>query len=279
MTRNLRALARWRRARPAVLVTVVFALAWMLQLWLLVLGCVAAAVVLVRFYRRYRTTVLPAVVAGTAATRAPGASPPIAVEAWAAMWLAVMSGGRAEWLCRAARLVARTETDPWAARVAIMRLEAAEQAVTQGRVLGLCPLSRIAPGWRGGVWGALAVVLLALAHTDGTWWLVPTAAALAGTADGLTELQESRSAPRLLAREALAAPSRWGDGEATRLELALLAGGDARVLRKSRQLVETAPWVIPHRQAAVRKLIAAEAMTVDDAVRLRQAPDDGPPVV
>lgn len=40
------------------------------------------------------------------------------------------------------------------------------------------------------------------------------------------------------------APSRWGDRAASHLELALLAGGDARVLRQTRQLVETATWDI-----------------------------------
>lgn len=261
MRRHLAVSFRRRRANLAVLVTVVFVFASLLRLWLLALGCVAASVALIRSHRRYQTTVLPAFIAGTAATRVPGVAAWIAVEDWAAMWLAVTSEGRVEQLRRAAQLVARTEADPWAARVAIMRLEAAEQALTQGRVLGLSSRDRIAPGWRAGMWGALAVAFLALAHTGGIWWLAPTAWALAGTSGALTEFQESRTAPRRLAGEALMAPSRWGDRAASRLELALLAGGNARVLRQSRQLVETAPWDIPNRRAAVRELAAAEAMT------------------
>ena len=250
-----------RRATLAVVVTVVFGFGWILRLWLLVLGCVAAAVVLIRSRRRFQRTVLPAFIAGTAATRAPGVAPWIAVEDWAAMWLAVTSGGRAELLRRAAGLVARTQADPWAAHVAITRLEAAEQALTHGRVLGLSTRVRVAPAWQTGLWAALAVALLALAHTGGTWWLAPAAVALAGTASALTEFQESRTAPRLLASEALLAPSRWGDRAASRLQLALLAGGDVRVLRQSRELVETATWDIPNRRVALRELAAAEAMT------------------
>jgi hypothetical protein len=260
MTRRRPLSFRRRRANLAFLVTVVFAFAWILRLWLLVLGCVAGAVAVLRSQLRYQRTILPAIIAGTAVIRAPGVAASTAVEDWAAMWLAVTSGGRAERLRRAAQLVARTEGDPWAARVTIMRLEAAEQTLTQGRVLGLSSRGRIDPGWRAGMWGVLAGALLTLAHTDGIWWLAPTAWALAGTSSALTEFQESRTAPHLLASEALLAPPRWGDRAASRLELALLARGDARVLRQSRQLVETATWDLPNRRTALRELAAAEAM-------------------
>jgi hypothetical protein len=253
-----------------------FALAWVLELWLLVLGCAAGAIALIRFRRWHRQTVLPAVVAGTAAARPPGATPTIAVEEWAVLWLAVISGGRPHWLRRAARLVARTEEDPWAAHVAITRLEAAETALSEGRILGLSrPRGRVAPGWRVALWGILAVGLLTLAHAEGVWWLLPTAVALTGAAFSLAELEESRAAPRLLALEALTGPSWWDDGEASPLQLALLAGGDGHVVRRARRLVETATWDIPHREAALRQLRAAEAMTSQVGSPLFLFSDDG----
>ena len=276
MTRNLRVLRLRRRpVLPVALVTIVFALAWIYQLWLVVLGCAAGAIAVIRLGRWYRRTVLPAVVAGTAAARPPGAESTIAVEDCAAMWLAVTSGGRPDWLRRAVRVIARTEEDPWAAHVAIARLEAAETALDEGRVLGLSPRRRrIGPGWRIGFWGALAVGLLALARADGTWWLLPTSGAFAGAAFALTELEVSRIAPRLLASEALAGPSRCEDREASPLQLALLAGGDGHVVRRARRLVEAASWDIPHREGALRQLRAAEAMTNDTGSRLFLAVDE-----
>jgi hypothetical protein len=277
MTRRLRVLRVHRRPiLPWALAGAVFALAWILRLWLLVLLGVAGTIALLRFGRWHRRTALPAVVAGIAAARPPGATPTIAVEDWAATWLAVTSGGRPQWLGQAARLVARTEEDPWAAHVAITRLEAAETALRQGRILGLSPpRAGITTGWRVGLWGTLAVALLALAHVQGTWWLLPTAGALAGAALSLTELEESRIAPRLLATEALIGPSRWDDRDTSPLQLALLAGGDGHVVRRARRLVETARWDIPHREAALRQLRAAEAMTNDNEGRLFLLPDDG----
>src|SRR5688572_8422100 len=112
MTRRRPLSFRRRRANLAFLVTVVFAFAWILRLWLLVLGCVAGAVAVLRSQLRYQRTILPAIIAGTAVIRAPGVAASTAVEDWAAMWLAVTSGGRAERLRRAAQLVARTEGDP-----------------------------------------------------------------------------------------------------------------------------------------------------------------------
>ena len=274
MTRRLRVVRLHRRPiLPWALAAAVFTLAWKLQLWLLVMLGLVGTIALLRSRRWHQRTALPAVVAGTAAARPPGATPTIAVEEWAAIWLAVTSGGRPQWLRQAVRLVTLSEGDPWAAHVAITRLEAAETALRQGRVLGLSPpRARLAPGWRVGLWGTVAVGLLAVAHAHGTWWLVPTAGALAGTALGLTELEESRNAPGLLATEALTGPFRWDDRDPSPLQLALLAGGDGRVVRRARRLVETARWDIPHREAALRQLRAAEAMTIDDERR----PSPGP---
>lgn len=279
MTRRLRVLRLRRRPiLPWALAATVFALAWILELWLLILFCAVGVIAHIRFRHWHRRTVLPAVVAGTATARPPGTSPAIAVEEWAAIWLAVIAGGRPHWLGRAARLVARTEEDPWAAHVAITRLEGAEAALREGRILGLSPArARMAPGWRVALWGALAVGFLTLAHAEGTWWLLPTAAALAGAAFSLSELEESRAAPRLLAIEALTGPSRWDDGEASPLQLAVLAGGDGHIVRRARRLVETARWDIPHREAALRQLRAAEAMTSDVGSRLFVVSDDGLP--
>jgi hypothetical protein len=276
MSYRLRVLRlRRRRTVPLAVAAAVFTIGWILELWLLVLLCPSGAIALIRFRRWHQRTVLPAVVAGTAAARPPGAPPVIAAEEWAATWLAVMSGGRPHWLRRAVGLLAGSEEDPWAAHVAIIRLEAAETALSEGRILGLPPpRAPIAPGWRVGLWGTLAAGLLILAHAHGTWWLLPTAAALAGAAFSLTELQDAHVVPGLLASEALTGPSRWEDGEASPLQLALLAGGDEHVVRRARRLVETAGWDIPHRERALRQLRAAEAMTNDSGSRLFLAVDE-----
>ncbi|MEW6476469.1 MAG: hypothetical protein AB1679_29775 [Actinomycetota bacterium] len=277
MTPRVRVLRlRRRRILPWMLAAAVMALAWVLQLWLLVLLGVTGTIALLRFRRWHRRTALPAVVAGTAAARPPGATATIAVEEWAATWLAVTSGGHPERLRQAAQLVARREQDPWAAHVAITRLEGAETALRQGRILGLSPpRARITPRWRVALWTVLAAGLLALAHAHGTWWLLPCSGALAGAALSLTELEESRVAPRLLATEALTGPSRWDDREASALQLSLLAEGDRHVVRRARRLVETARWDIPHREAALRQLRIAEAMTNDTGLRPFLLPHNG----
>jgi hypothetical protein len=255
---------RGRPGIPAAPIAIAMGLAWILELWLLVLGCAAAALVLIRRRHWYRRAVMPAVVAGCATAGPSGVVPSDAVEEWAAVWLAVAAEGRPRWLRNAARLLAETDGDPWAVHVAITRLEVAEARLTEGRILGLSPRrGRIPPEWRAGIWVALAIGFLGVAHWQGTWWLVPTAAALGSAACGLTELEQSRVAPRLLAMEAIGVPYRWADREPTALELALLARGNGAVLRRARRLVETARWNIPDRQTALRKLTAAEAMTSD----------------
>lgn len=279
MTRRVR-VVRLRR-RPVLrwwaVAAAVFTLAWVLELWLFVLGSAAGTIVLVRSRRWHRRTVLPAVVAGTAAARPPGATPAIAVEQWAAICLAVISGGRPDRLRHAARLAAASEADPWTAHVAITRLEAAETALIEGQILGLSPpRGRVAPGWPVAFSGIAAAILLALAQAGGRWWLLPITVALTGAALSLTDLEASRVVPRILATEALAGPAGWDDGEASPLQLALLAGGDDHVIRRARRLVETAHWEIPHREAALRQLRAAEAMS-QAGRRPFLLPDEGLP--
>jgi hypothetical protein len=239
-----------------------FTLGLILELWLLVMAFAVGTTALIRSRRWHRRTVLPAILAGTAAARSPGATPATAVEEWAACWLGVLSAPRPHWLREAAGVVAVTEQDPWAAHVAIARLQAAEAALREGRVFGLPPLrGHVPPGWRVVLWSIVAVLLLNLAHTWGTWWLLPTIGALTGVVSSLTEFRKSRTAPHTLAAEALTLPAAWDDAETSPLELALLAGGDDYVLRRARRLVERAPWDIPHREAALRQLRAAEEMT------------------
>jgi hypothetical protein len=253
------------RRRPALLwwasLAAVMMLAWLLELWLLLLGCAAGTITVIRFRRWHRRTVLPAIIAGAAAARPPGACPTIAMEESATLWLAVLCGGRPQWLRRAIQLVGRMEEDPWAVHVAISRLEAAETTLSQGRILGLAPRrTRLAPEWRVALWGILAVGLLILAHVKGTWWLLPTALALTGASASLTELEQSRVAPRILAEEALR-ELRCDDGETSPPQLALLAGGDPQVVRRAVWLLETARWDVPRREAALHQLRAAKAMT------------------
>jgi hypothetical protein len=227
-----------------------FTLGWILELWLLVMAFAVGTTALIRSRRWHRRTVLPAMVAGIAVARCPGATPAVAV----------------------------TERDPWAAHVAITRLEAAEAALNEGRVLGLSSRrGHITPGWRVVLWGFVAVLLLNLAHAWGPWWLIPTAGALTGVVSSLTEYQRSRTAPHVLAAEALILPAARDDAETSSLQLALLAGGDAYILRRARLLVERAAREIPDREAALHQLRAAEAMTRQASGGLHLGPADGLP--
>jgi hypothetical protein len=274
--RVVRMRGRPRIATRAVPFAVAIGLAWVLELWLLVLGCAAGAITFIRRRRWYRRAVLPAVVAGSAAAGPSGVTPSAAVEEYAALWLAVVAEGRPQWLRNAARLLAEADGDPWTVYVATSRLELADVRLSEGKILGLPPRrGRVPIGWRAAIWMALAVGFLGVAHLRGTWWLVPTAWAFGGAMFGLMELEQSRAAPRLLTMEALAVPYRWEDLATTALELALLARGDGDVLRRARRLVEAAAWDIPNRQTALRKLTAAEAMTGDADLGLLAAFDEG----
>lgn len=277
MSHNVR-VVRWRGRSsgiPAALLAFAFGLALVFELWLLVAGGAAAAMALMRRRRWHQRAILPAVVAGTAAFGQAAEAPSDAIEEWAAVWLSVIADGRPRWLADAARLLAHSDDDPWAVRVAITRLEMAEVTLREGRILGLPPRRGRTPlRWRAGMWLALAIGFLGVAHGHGTWWLVPTAGALAGATVNLTELRRARLAPRLVATEALSVPFRWDGRETSALELALLARGDGAVLRRARLLVETARWDIRDRQTVLRRLAAAEAMSSDADWRLLAAIDD-----
>ena len=254
---------RQRAVFSRCLTAALFTVAWALELWLLVLGLAVAAAALVHSHWWHRHTFIPALLAGRAVAGPPGRNPAVAVEDWAGIWLALLSAGHPRWLREAAQLVAVGEQDPWTAHVAIARLEAAETALTQGGILGLSPRTRVPTLWRVVVWGIVVAVLLAVANGGSTWWLAPIGAALTALTLSLIELRESRVAPDWLASEALtgqAVPGGWRNGEASALELALLAGGNRDALRRARQLVEGTRRDIPDREAALRQLRAAEAM-------------------
>lgn len=251
---------------PALIAVFVFGLglAWILELWLVVLGSAASALALIRRRHWYRRAVLPAVVAGTAVAARTDDDPSDGIEEWAAVWLAVAAEGRPGWLHSAVQLLAGSDGDPWTLRVAVTRLEAAEDMLRDRRVQGVrSRRDRNPPGWGAGIWLGLAIAFLGVAHWQNTWWLIPTAGALSAAAFGLGELERSRVAPRLIAMEALAVPFRWDENETTAPHLALLARGDRVILRRARRLVRDAQWNIPHRQAALRKLSAAEALSSD----------------
>lgn len=268
---------RRRRYRGRVGTAAVLALALAVELWLVALGVVVAALALGRFHHRYTKRLLPALLAGRAllARREPA----VAEEDWAATWLAILAGGRARNLRRAAGLVGALEENPWRAHVASARLEAAEDALTSGRVLGLAPSRhRVDPPARVAVWGGLAILLLALSRGGALWWLLPICVALAGLTFALKDLQESRVLPKLLAAEAtnceLTAGS-WGEDESPVLDLILLSGGDHRGLRHARVLVEDDPRPLTGRDVAVRDLRHAESTVQKAAGRFVLVSDGG----
>jgi hypothetical protein len=253
-----------RAALSRCLAAALFTVAWAMELWLLVVGLAVATVAVVHSQRWHRHTFVPALLAGRAVAGPPGRDPAVAVEDWAGIWLALLSRGHPRWLRQAGQLVAAGEHDPWRTQVAIARLEAAETALTEGRILGLSARTRLPAGWRVVAWGIVVAVLVAVANGKSTWWLAPIGAALAALTLSLIELKESRLAPHRLATEVLtgqAVLAGWGNGEASALELALLAGGNHDALRRARRLVERTRREIPHREAALRQLRAAEAMT------------------
>ena len=201
------------------LAAALFTVAWAFELWLLVVGLAVAAAALVHAHWWHRHTFIPALLAGRAVAGPPGRDPAVAVEDWAGIWLALLSAGHPRWLRQAAQLVAVGEQDPWTAHVAIARLDAAETALTQVRILGLSPRTSVPAGWRVVVWGIVVAVLLAVANGGSTWWLAPIGAALTALTLSLIELRESRVAPHWLATEALigqAVPAGWGNAVRSR---------------------------------------------------------------
>lgn len=267
---------RRRRYRGRVGAAAVLVVALATQLWLVALGVVVAAIASGRFHHRQTKRLLPALLAGRAilAQREPAT----AVEEWAATWLAVLAGGRARHL-RAAGLVVDLEEDPWRARVATARLEAADDALTSGRVPGLAPSRHgVDPRGRVAAWGGLAILLLALSGGAALWWLLPICVTLAGLTFALKDLEESRVLPKLLAVEAanleLTAGS-WGEDETPVLDLIVLSGGEHRCLRHARLLVEDDPRPLTGRDVAVRHLRDAESTVQKAAGRYVLLSDGG----
>ncbi|MGH9035335.1 MAG: hypothetical protein ACRD0O_06180 [Acidimicrobiia bacterium] len=111
---------RRRRYRGRVVAAAVLAMALAVQLWLVALGVVVAALASARFHHRHTKRLLPALLAGRAVIAQRG--PATAVEEWAATWLATLAGGHARHLRRATGLVVDCESDPWRAHVATARL-------------------------------------------------------------------------------------------------------------------------------------------------------------
>jgi hypothetical protein len=247
------------------------------QLWLVALGVAVAALALARFHHRRRKRLLPALLAGRAVIAQ--REPATAVEKWAATWLAILAGGRARHLRRAAGLVVGCEDDPWRAHVATARLEAADDALTSGRVLGLASSRHsVDPPVRIAAWSGVTILLLALSGGAALWWLLPICVTLAGLTFALNDLEESRVLPKLLAAEAAnleVTAGSWGEHETPVLDLILLSGGNHRCLRHARLLVEDDPHPLTARDAAVRHLRAAESTVRHAAGRYVFVSDGG----
>ncbi|MDQ3946124.1 MAG: hypothetical protein M3357_13425, partial [Actinomycetota bacterium] len=127
-------------------------------------------------------------------------------------------------------------------------------------------------------WGGLAILLLALSGGAALWWLLPICVTLAGLTFALTDLEESRVLPKLLAAEAASLEvlgSAWGEDETPVVDLILLSGGDHRCLRRARLLVEDDPRPLTGRDVAVRQLRAAESTVQKTAGRFVLISDGG----
>jgi hypothetical protein len=268
---------RRRRYRSRLTAAAVLVLALVVQMGLVVFGVVVVVLASGRCHRRHTKRLLPALLAGRAVI-AQG-EPATAVEEWAATWLAILAGGRAQYLRRAAGLVVALEENPWRAHVATARLEAADDALTSGRVPGLAPsLHRVDARGRVAAWGGVAAALVVLSDGAALWWLLPLGVTLAALTFALRDLEESRVLPKLLAAEAanpeLTAGS-WGENEGPVVDLILLSGGDHRCLRRARLLVEDDPRPLTGRDVAVRQLRAAESTVQKTAGRFLLISDGG----
>lgn len=269
-----------RRWPAVVLVTAgALVLAWRLELWLLVMGIGAAAVVLTRPHLEERRRWLPALLtahalAGLGTTTEEQSNEDVIVAG-----LAVLAKGRPGTLDRAIRLAhADADTRRWAR--AVGRLAVAAERVTRGELPGVRP-RRLTSPWALAAWSGLCgLILLANAAATSRWWLVPLTVSFIGVALKWTDVQDERQwRPLLVAAEA-------GRDHPTSLllrsdhlvgvELAVMTAGQHPSLARAVRLVEQSKGPAEAKARATLRLRMADTLlTQAERERQRQARHDG----
>jgi hypothetical protein len=166
-----------RRGAGAMAVgAALFAVAWAMGLWLIVLGLVSAAKVLARQQLAARRG-LPARVAAWALHAPRGPSTPGALEHALAVDLATSCDGRLDCLRRAQAVVAEGVDDAWRRALGEERLARAQRLVADGDIAGVTAHreSSVAGFRRAAAVAALAVLIAVATLTQSRWWLVPRA--------------------------------------------------------------------------------------------------------
>lgn len=228
-------------------------------LWLFVLVIAALVVVLARRHVQEQRRWLPALAAvrAIASTEETGTEP---LDLTAGE-LAVLSKGHSEVLDRAADL-AHQEPDPRRWSVAIRSITVARDLLRRERVPGICEGSS-ARGHRVILLvAATGVALVAAVLTASGWWLIPLVVVSVAAMVAWTDWREERDwAPAIIAASARNQEmQRLGDDGVVAGELAALARGHLRVLRRAQRFVELWPGPVEDRTSASRRLALAVAL-------------------
>lgn len=228
-------------------------------LWLFVLAITALVVILVRRHVQEQRRWLPAF----AAVRAVASTDEIGSDRLdlTAAELAVLSKGHVEVLDRAADL-AHMEADSRRWSVAIRGISVARDLLRRERVPGISETPS-APAHRVIILAvATGVALVAAALTASGWWLIPLVIVYVAAMVAWTDWREERHwAPAIIANSARQLETQPPDDDGVvAAELAALARGRLRVLRRAQRFVEQWPGPVEDKTAASRRLAMAVAL-------------------
>jgi hypothetical protein len=109
-------------------------------------------------------------------------------------------------------------------------------------------------------------------------WLLPIGVTLTGLSFSITDLQEERALPGLLAAQASdleGTAGSWGEKKTSVPDLIVLSGGEHRCLRHARLVIENHPRPLSGRDLACRELREAESTAVKAAGRYLLVSDGG----
>ena len=245
---------------------VLFAVAWSLGLWLIVLAVCGAAAALARQLVVVRRR-LPARLAAWAAHAPCGLSSPLTLEHALAADLAAVSQGYLDSLERAHALLADRVDDRWRCALGGERLARAQRLVTEGVLVGIEPRgeSRGARLRCSAAAASTVVWVVVGTLTTSRWWLVPMAVTYAVlTSEGAALYHRWRVLPELLASRSSCDPVDgifiMPEADVVR-SLVVLANHDCVVLRRARCLLERAG----QHPVACRRLVHAERLLAPDA--------------
>jgi len=249
----------------------VLVISYRLELWLIVLGLVAFAAVLLRRHLEDRLIWLPALVAVRALGSMPHRPAGCGVEVeTSSAELAILARGQLLVLDRAAELDHRdVEPDRWA--TSIGRLTVAHELLDQGRVPGVVRRSGTS-GRQMGAWSAATTAaVVGSILTSSRWWLVPLAVGYTGAVTTWTSWRDERQwRPKLVAaasRSGGTAPHRDPAGGSA-AELARLGRGRLGSIRRGMRAVEQ--WDGPERdKARAAQSLAMTAVLLKEGLLVR----------